>query len=238
MNMKTFAHLPLLAFALATPACVVDDVDDSAFYFDWQIEDVGLPINDVLTCDEAGAETVVLEVQNVSNGSAKQTFSYPCRAGAGKSPVLATGQYAVTLRLLRGDNIEVSSISFPGPGQPAVFIDRRGVTDLGTTVFEVQSFSVQWLLTRTAAPTIPVSCASVGATNVQMTATTANLPPFTFNFACADPGGLTQAVPDGDYALQFRLLNAAGASLSELAVPFATPVDRQAVLPPVTFTVN
>lgn len=230
--------LSLLAVALATPACVSGSADDSVFVFDWQVEDVGLPINDTVTCAEAGAATVVLEVQNLTNGTPKQSYSYPCSAGGGVTPVLATGQYSVTTRLLRADNVEVSSTTFPGPGEAPIFIDRRRVTDLGVVVFEIQSFTTQWVITKTAAPGVPVSCLSVGATQVEFTATKPPFAPFVFLFPCVDPQGITQAIPDGDYQLTFRLLSANNVSLSELTVPYITPVNAPAVLMPVTFTVN
>ena len=232
--------LSLLAVvALAAPACVSGSADDSTLNFGWQIEDVGFPEGDTVTCAESGATTVVVELTNLSNGTPLQVFSYPCGAGRGVSPVLASGSYLVTMRLLRGDNIEVSATTFPGPGEAALIVDRRSFPPEQFVVFEIQSFTTRWVITKTAAPGVPVSCLSVGAAQVEFTATKPPLAPFVFLFPCTDPQGITQAIPDGDYNLTFRLLSANNVPLSELSVPYSTPVNAPAVLTnPVIFTVN
>jgi hypothetical protein len=128
----------------------------------------------------------------------------------------------------------VSSIALP-----TTVVNRRGLTDLGVVIFEVQSFVSRWAVTRAAAPGVPVSCDSVGGTTVEFTATTAGLPPFVFTFGCGDVQHISPAIPDGDYSLRFRLLDGVDNLLSELpAVAYTTPVGAQAVLPQVTFTVN
>lgn len=204
----------------------------TAFFLDWTIEDVGPPINDVVLCEEAGTNTLAVAATNTSTGFRKD-FLFPCSAQKGVQLPLPPGPYSLAVRLLRGDNVEVSSIVIP------LSLAPTGVTDIGGIVFEIQSFSARWSIARAAAPNTPVTCASVGATAVELTATTKDLPPFVFRFACVDGTGLTQAVPDGDYALQYRLLNAAGAALSQLnPANYSTPVGTPAVLAPVTFTVN
>lgn len=234
MHTKILTRLSLFASLLTLPAACGSSPNNSGLVLDWQVEDVGLPINDPVSCDEAGTPKVLLEVTNLSAGTTAQVFEAPCSAGSLITDVLPPGQYSVNVRLLRADNIEVSSIALP-----TTVVDRRGLTDLGGVIFEIQSFVSRWAVTRTAAPGVPVSCASVGATTVEFTATTAGLAPFLFRFGCGDAQGITQAVPDGDYSLQFRLLDAAGNPLSALApVAYTTPVGAQAVLPQVTFTVN
>lgn len=214
------------------------EIENQAFSFDWQVEDVGLPHGDVVRCSDAGSTTVVLTVRNLASATPSQSFVFPCAAGSGITTTLDVGQYEITTRLLRADNIEVSATTFPGPGELPVYIDPGRVTDLGTIVFEIQTFTAQWAIARTVAPGVPVSCASAGAKTVEFTATKPPLFPFVFSFPCTDPQGITAAVPDGSYTLTFRLLNAANVALSQVTVPYVTPAHAQAVLQPVTFVVN
>lgn len=204
----------------------------TSFFLDWTIEDVGPPINDMISCEEAGTTGLTIAATNTATGSVK-TFSFACSSQKGVQLPLAPGPYSLAVRLMRADNVEVSSIVIP------MQLGNTGVTDIGGVVFEIQSFATRWSVTRTAAPGVPVSCPSVGASQVEFTATTSGLAPFVFRFACGDGMGLTQAVPDGTYALQYRLLDAGGNTMSQVSnANYSTPVNAQAVLAPVTFTVN
>ena len=231
MQTKILTRLSLLGSLFTLAACGGGS-SDSGLFLDWQVEDVGLPINDTVTCDEAGTTTVLVEA--IASGSVTPlTYTAPCNAGSLITPPVAPGTYQVNVRLLRADNVEVSSRALP-----PLAVSRRGA-DLGTVIFEIQSFISRWVITRTSAPGTPVGCALVGATTVEFTATTEGLAPFRFSFPCAAAEGITQAVPDGNYALQFRLLDAAGNPLSvSNPMAYITPVGAQAVLPQVTFTVN
>ena len=204
----------------------------TAFFLDWSIEDVGLPLNDTVPCTEAGVTSLAVTATNTATG-AVTNFSFGCATQSGVQIPLPPGPYRLAMRLLRPDAVEVSAIEFP------FSLGDLGVTDLGGVVFEIQSFSLSWTLTRTAAPMVPVTCASVGASQVELVATTAGLAPFVFRFACNEGNALTQAVPDATYALQYRLLDASGNALSQLSnANYTTPMGAPAKLPAVTFTVN
>jgi hypothetical protein len=235
MNIRRLAPLSFFALALVLPAC--GGAADSGAFFDWGIVDVGAPDSaPFLSCEESGGGTVVLEAQDLSRGGAPQTFSYPCKAGGGNVPGLPSGQYSMTVRLLRSsDNVAVSSLPLG-----TVSIARRGQTDLGVVVFEIQSLTVNWLIKQAANLSTPVTCAAVGATQVELTATAATQAPNIFRFPCVDGQGQTQAVTVGAYTISTRLLNAAGTALpgSEQSLDFVTPNNTPAVLPLVTFTVN
>ncbi|MDX2019098.1 MAG: hypothetical protein SF187_02580 [Deltaproteobacteria bacterium] len=234
MHTKIITRLSLLASVLVVPAC--GGSNDSGLFVDWQIEDVGPPINDTVSCDEAGAATVVLEATNATRGTPAEIFNVPCASGSLTTTPLASGTYNVNLRLLRSDNVEVSSIALPPIG-----VRRSGVSDLGTVVFEIQSFQSQWIVTKSTAPQVAVSCTSVGATTVEFTAASVSpgAAPFVFRFPCGPGLGVTQAIPDDTYNLTFRLLDAGGNPLSVFGpMAFTTPVGTPAVLPQITFTVN
>lgn len=237
--MKNLRLVPLLVTAALTPACVMDSVQDSSFVLDWTIEDVG-PAVDPVTCEEAGVTTVAMTARNFTTGTI-HSFNFDCVNYGGQTPILPTGEYGITLQLLRADGVEVSAINRPVPGEAPILISNRRITDLGFTIFEIQSFALDWQVTRTAAPNTPVLCQEVGATQVELEAaipTDATLAPFVFRWPCTDYRGLTQAVPLGSYILGIRLLDAAGGRLSDLTVPYTTPDNAQAVIPLVTFTVN
>lgn len=233
MNIRSLTHLSFLAVALALPAC--GGTSDTGAFFDWGIVDVGAPLDAAfLTCEESGGGTVVLEAQDLSRGGAPQTFSYPCSAGGGNVPGLLSGQYAMTVRLLRSsDNIAVSSLALG-----TVSIARRGQTDLGVVVFEIQSLKLNWIIKQANNVSAPASCASVGATQVELTATAVAQAPTVFRFPCTDGQGQTQAVTVGAYVISARLMNAAGTALSTQTLDFVTPDNTVAVLPLVTFPVN
>ena len=234
MNIRSLAHLSFFALAIALPAC--GGTADTGAFFDWGIVDVGAPDTaPFLNCDESvgiGA-TVVLEAQDLSRGGAPQTFSYPCAAGGGNVPGLLAGQYSMTVRLLRADNIAVSSLPLG-----TVSVARRGQTDLGVIVFEIQSLSLNWLIKQASNLNAPVTCAAVGATQVELTVTAATQAPTVFRFPCTNGQGQTQAVTVGAYVISARLLNAVGSELSNLSLDFVTPDNTPALLPLVTFTVN
>jgi hypothetical protein len=231
-----------VALALGLPAC--GGMEESGVVVDWGILDVGDSDDALfLACAEVGGRTVVLESQDLTRGGAVQRFSFPCDASGGIVPGLLSGRYAMTLSLLRTDSVVVSSLALG-----TVSVGRRGNTNLGLIVFDIQSLSMNWLVKKASDLNTPVGCPVVGATQVELIATAAGQPPNVFGFPCGPGKGRTQAVTSGAYAIQARLLNAAGEALDlvgpageatkVLVLDYVTPTNSPGVLPLITFAVK
>ncbi len=235
--MNNLRLVPLMVFAALTPACVMDSVDNSSIAFDWEVRDVG-PGGQLVACADAGVTTVNMVARNLTTAT-DYSFDFDCVNYGGQTPVLPSGQYAVTLRLLRADGVEVSSIALPFAGQGPITVNSRRLTYVGAIIFEIQSLQLEWEIVRPAGDVeLVLSCAQAGASQVQMTAAISNLVPFVFNFPCDDHAGLTQALPVGTYNLTLQLFTPAGVPLSELSTSYTTPNQLPAILPLVTFEVN
>lgn len=218
---------PLLLLVLAAPACVMDANDDSVFFVEWSLEDVG-PGTDVLGCDEMDVTTVRVQARNVATNTAYE-FPFPCSDGGGFTSTLPAGPYAITVSLLTSAGLSVSSIDLEGS------ISRRRRTELAV-IFELQSFEFSWQIT--SASGAPLTCEQVGATTVSFVAQTTGVPPQEFPFPCNLYQGLSPAVLDGTYTLAARLSNGAGQVLSERVTSYTTPLRSLAQPGTVTFSVN
>ena len=210
----------LTVMSLGPLGCVVEDTDDSALVAQWRVAYVAE--GGVVSCEDAGTPTVRVSAKNIRSG-AMYTFDFPCGAGSGITDVLPVGAYEVTLALLDGfrtpDGVmagrPVSQIT-GGPWE----VRRHGLTALDAIEFQVQVFEVDWILVKN----VPgmgmrsVTCTEVGAATVELSAQLASEPAEKFRWACADGGGITQAIRVGNYANQVRLLNAMNLPLSETNV--------------------
>jgi hypothetical protein len=221
------------AASLSTAGCIIGDTDDSAFVVDWDLMYVppANNPNEVMTptCAEAHTPTVDLDITPRQGGAAHHE-SFKCADGGARSQKLSTGLYDVTVSLKNDLGRSVSATS----GQFEIV--RRGLTDLGSLAFGIQSFRMAWTLARGAAG---VSCEAVNAKTVTLTAMLGSEPMMAIDFPCNAYGGQTPAIPTGVYSVRVQLLNAAGAVLSDIsAMTVRVDGSVRADLPPITFGVN
>lgn len=231
LRFRTLCLFSLAAVAsLGASGCIIGDVDNSAFIVDWELFYVGnggRP-GEAVSCEDAGTPNVDLEMRNRDGTVYKDSFR--CQDRGGKSRVLPPGSYDVRISLKTANGTIVSS------KEGTFDLVRRGLTDLQIIQFSVQSFALNWTLSRNNASTM---CGPVGATEVHLITQLANDPQATYKFPCTEHMGETTAILVGTYSVQLQLVNAAGAVLSG-TMPMTFPVSpsARAVLPPITFVVN
>src|SRR4029453_12148425 len=85
----------LTAMSLGPLGCVVEDADDSAFEFNW---DLAYVADGRVSCDDAGTPTVQLDARNLQTNVVYPTKS-SCAQFISRTDVLPLGQYEVTLSL-------------------------------------------------------------------------------------------------------------------------------------------
>jgi hypothetical protein len=221
------------ASALSSAGCIIGDTDDSAFVVDWNLMYVppaGNP-NEAMTpsCAEAHTPTVDLDVTNKSSGATHHE-SFPCMSGGARSQVLSVAPYDVTVALKNdlGRSVSATTGTFN--------IVRRGLTDLGSLAFGIQSFRMSWTLARGASG---VTCEAINAKTVTLTAMLGSEPMMAVDFPCNAYAGQSPAIPTGTYSVRVQLLSATGAVLSDIpAMTFPVNSIVRADLPPLTFGVN
>jgi len=208
-----------------------------AFGVEWQLEGIGASPGRHVSCSDAGTPVVLVAVRDLS-GEVFSSYRFPCTALHGTTGLYPPGRYSITMKLLGVDDVAVSSITIPVA--PNSFDGNRGDQpfDLGVVAFSIQSFVAKWRITESPKPTVAVSCESVGASIVELKAIPSLMrSPSVFRFPCSPLLGVSPAIPLGEYALQFRLLTAAGVSLSQTELNFRPPADSRAFLPEVNFQV-
>lgn len=217
----------LTSVGLALSGCVISDADDSAFVFDWGLQYVQ---GEAVSCDDAGTKTVTLEVEHV-NTRVRRSIDFSCRDGRGVTPVLPLGPYNVAISLKDGQGRQVSAIS----GGVAE-ISRHGLTDLGTILFQIQSWNLAWSVVKRGVG--PVACGQADAKTVQLVTQLGSEPQETFTFPCDDRAGITTAIRTGSYGVEVKLLNSAGSVISQVTgMTFvATGTERASIT--LTFEVN
>jgi hypothetical protein len=190
--------------------CVIDETDDSAFEFQWQLEYVG---GGTAACENSGTPSVRMQTRHTQTANA-QTFTWDCSAGAGVTPVLPLGLYDVNIALLDRQGRPVSAIE----GQFEV--RRHGLANLGRILFKVQIFEFSWTIVREppGASAMALNCGQAGAHSVEMVTQLASEPQESFTFTCEQGEGVTEAIRLGTYTFQGRLLNRAGQVLDETGV--------------------
>lgn len=190
--------------------CVIDETDDSAFAFQWQLEYVG---GGRAACDTSGTPTVHLQVRHQQTANT-QAFTWLCNDGRAVTPVLPLGRYDVTVSLLDRRGRSVSAID----GQ--VSVERHGLTQLGSILFKVQIFQFSWVIVQEppGGPSRPLNCNTAGAYSVEMVTQLASEDAEKFEFPCDQGEGITEAVRVGSYSYFGRLLNRAGQVLDETDV--------------------
>lgn len=229
----------VLTTALASQGCVIDQVDDQAFTWSWEVEYVGGA--GAASCENAGARWVELAATHARTGA---TYSnrWNCTDVSGLGDVIPSGPYRVAVRLLDASDRVLSQTVIPPQQDQVVFVSEDRLTDLGIVVFQIQAFHLQWSIRRAGQL---VTCPIASATGVQLTAVlkteTGPSPPLVFDFPCALPDGqmmgLTTAVPTGNYDLTVKLIGQGGVELDALMGPFNATADQLAVLDPVEFVV-
>jgi hypothetical protein len=217
--------------SLASAGCVISDADDSALIFDWGLQYVG---DGSVSCDDAGTPTVTLDAEHVQTRN-KYTRSFPCIDRRGSSGVLPLGPYSVSISLKDRLGRPVSAI-----GGGIAEIHRHGLTDLGTILFQIQTWELTWSINRRSPDgnLVSVGCSEVGGQTVQLVTQLGEEDREMFSFRCEDRAGITQAIRTGSYGAQVKLLNTAGQVISQTD-PMNYPVtaDRRAALS-ITFDVN
>jgi hypothetical protein len=232
LRIRTLLLFGLAAVSLGASGCIIGDTDNSAMIVDWDLRYVGpdeRTQGDRVACEDAGTTTVELEMRNRSTNAVFKD-SYQCKDFGGKSKVLPSGLYDVRIALKTAGGQEISA------QQVQAEVVRRGLTDLGLVIFQVQSFELTWTVSRGNMATM---CDKVDGKDVKLIAQLANEPSKSYLFPCSDHGGVTTAILTGPYNLQVQLLNSAGAVISTTApMPFLVSGSRRAVLPIVDFSVN
>jgi hypothetical protein len=219
----------LTAMSLGPLGCVVEDADDSAFEFNW---DVGYVADGRVSCADAGTPFVQMDARNLHTGAVYSTKP-SCDLGYARSEVLPLGQYEVTMSLLDAKNRPVSQI-VGGPFE----VNRYDLTPLRAVLFQVQTFQLDWNLATEGARDF-LTCAQAGARSVELITQLGTEEPEKFVFACEDGGGITQAIRVGRYAWRARLLDTAGQALSDTGLRFIDVGDSvPAKLDPIVFTVR
>jgi hypothetical protein len=218
---------------VGSSGCIIGDTDDSAFVVDWALMYVppaGNP-DEVVTpsCQEAHTPTVDLDIVNRST-RATHHASFKCSEGGARSQVLPVGTYDVTVALKNDLGKSMSAATNTAD------IVRRGLTDLGSLAFGIQSFRMAWTLARGSAG---VSCEQAGAKTVVLTAMLGGEPMMSLDFPCNAYAGISPAIATGTYSLRVQLLGNSGAVLSDIpAMTWPVNGKVRADLPPITFGVN
>src|SRR4051812_24457978 len=97
LRIRTLLLLGLAASAIGASGCVVGDGGgESSFVVDWSLALVGT--DQALSCDDAGVTTVDLDIHDLQTNKMNHT-SYPCTAGAARSPVFPPGQFRIDVSL-------------------------------------------------------------------------------------------------------------------------------------------
>jgi hypothetical protein len=219
--------------ALSSAGCIIGDTDDSAFVVDWDLMYVppASNPNEAIqpTCDQAGTPKVDLDAKLLPNGPVHHE-TFDCKDRRVITDTLAPGRYEVTVALKNGLGRAVSSLT------DQFELGRNGRTALPSLLFGIQSFRMTWSLARGSAG---VTCESVNAKTVTLTAMLGSDPMMTIDFPCNAYMGETPAIPTGSYNVHIQLLNGAGAVLSDIpAMNFPVSGSTRADLPPLTFGVN
>lgn len=190
--------------------CVIDETDDSAFAFEWQLEYVG---GGRAACDTSGTPTIHMQVRHTQNANT-QAFTWDCNAGSAVTPVLPLGMYDVTIGLLDRLGRPVSAI------EGRFEVRRHGLAQLGRILFKVQIFEFSWVIVQEPAggTSRALNCNAAGAYSVEMVTQLASESPEMFSFPCEQGEGVTEAVRLGSYSFWGRLLNRAGQVLDETGV--------------------
>jgi hypothetical protein len=219
----------LTVMSLGPLGCVVEDADDSAFVFEWQVAYVDRV---AVSCANAGTPFVQLDARNLHTGAIYPTKP-SCELGRARTDVLPLGQYEVTLSLLDAQGRPVSQIT-DGPFE----IGRYDLTFLQPIEFRVQAIDIAWRLLPAGGSGF-VTCGQVGARTVELLTQLGTENPETLDtFPCEAGGGVTPAIRVGNYRYQARLLDNAGRPLSETTMlPLQVGGDQLSALD-VDFTVR
>jgi hypothetical protein len=223
-----------LALGSAASAGCGGDGGDAQIAITWRVAYVGPELTD---CDAAGTPTVRLEARRGSSTTTQPySFEFPCASLKGVTEGLPTGNYDITLSLLDLKNRPVASTT------GNFDVRRHGTNELNPVQFQVQAFQVSWLLVvkgpGNAMMTAP--CAQLGVKTIEFSAKLSSDPaPEILRFDCLEnPGaGLTSAIRTGNYAYQFRLLDATDKPLTESDLkPLVVGGSQLAIVPSETFT--
>ncbi len=216
-----FAALALVGVgATALSGCVVDSGRrcSTEIVFSWSVSDTA---GNPLSCAQAGAETVEIEV-----GGATATFL--CGAGSGVTSELPPATYNVGFRLLdRSGN--VLSAAAPKPvGVPACGIN------LGNIPFTIaacnpQVVSLQWDIVKRISGA-GLSCAQAAATVVRLT-----MGAMEAEFACDAHAGVSPPVAAGTYDTMVELVGVNRVLASTGRFPVPVPRCNGVALEPITF---
>ena len=222
-----------LAFGSTLAAGCGGDGGDARIAVNWAVAYVG---PEPTTCDAAGTPTVRLEARR-SGSTQLYSFDFDCAPLNGLTDYIPPGNYDVTLSLLDLKKRPVASTT------GNFNINRRGTNELTPVQFQVQAFQVSWLLVvkgpgnamRTS------TCAELGVKTIEFSAQlSSESAGETYRFECLEnPGlGLTSAIRTGNYAYQFRLLDATDKPLTESDLkPLVVGGGNQlAIVPAETFT--
>jgi hypothetical protein len=185
--------------------------------FAWHVFDIEDSAHDApLPCAEVGAASVTVALTEQATGVTYTQGPAPCADGRLTTASLPAGAYAATFSLY---------------GDPAIYGDATILLDrfLSTTIldlqpgandftdtyapFLVQALTVSWEL---SAQSAPVTCASVGATYVDLEFSVTDTTTWvTSQFDCASGSGISYAVPldAGMVPWRLRLLDATGTDL-------------------------
>jgi hypothetical protein len=218
-----------LAGLIASAGC--DDGGGSPqFTVDWSLAYIGTNGNlgAATTCELADTPTVELTMFNRLTKD-KVVDTFPCTQTGGRSRVLPSGDYDLTIALKNRAGVEVSR-------QEGTFtLARHGFTPLNPIVFPIQSFLLNWSLARGQ---MSLSCQDVDAKFVNVNTRLNSEAPVTYSFPCAAGSGQTPAILLGTYSVGIDLVNSAGAVLWQSDMPMTIPVDEndRAVLPNALFT--
>jgi hypothetical protein len=222
--------LPGFMTVVLGAGCVIDETDDSAFAVAWDL--VYVEEQGRVTCEDAGTPWVSIQARHLYTNSL-YTGEFDCSALQGITQVLPHGPYEATLSLLDQQRRPVSLISGPFD------IHRHGLTELPEIQFQIQTWELEWILIQTTpGGQRSASCAEVGARTVELETQLASEPREKYIFPCEDGGGISQAIRTGTYAYQVRLLDGAGAPISETLVMSYRVPDRNQALLQVSFEVN
>jgi hypothetical protein len=218
--------LPLGAI-LGLGAGCGDGGSDARIAVNWSVAYVG---PEATTCEAAGTPTVHLDARR-SGSSQVYSFDFDCTPLNGVTDTLAPGTYEISLSLL---DLKKRPVAFTSG---TFDIHRHGPTELTPVQFQVQAFQVSWLLVLKAANNAMSTppCAAFGVKTVEFSAQlSTESAGETFRFDCTEnPGlGMTSAIRTGNYAYQFRLLDAADKPLTEGDIkPLVVGGTQLAVVP-------
>lgn len=226
-RLRTLCLAGITALGMGLSGCVISDTDDQAFVLDWDLAYVS---GGAVRCEDAGTPTVVLDAEHVHTKN-KYSKSFPCNQKSGASDVWPLGAYNVVVSIRDTQGRPVSLI-----GGGLAEIHRHGLTDLGTIIFQIQTWHLRWSIARKT-PAGPIGCAEAGGQTVQLITQLGSEPQERFTFQCNDREGITQAIRTGVYGVQAKLLGAGEKVLSETPVNTVSIGDQPQVID-VVFDVN